>query len=141
MKLKQDEIRKQLSDKGLRITPQRTAVMVAIHYLGNHPTADQIIDHVRKSNPNIATGTVYSVLDTLTDHGLVKRVTTDMKVMRYDDVVSEHHHLYCTSCDVIEDYTDEELDEILRKYFKNKEIKGFHLQEISVQIKGTFDKC
>jgi Fur family peroxide stress response transcriptional regulator len=140
-RIKSDEIRKRLVEKGLRVTPQRIAVLDAIYNLGNHPSADQIIDFVRKANPNIATGTVYKVLDTLTYNRLTKRVTTDMNIMRYDGEVKEHHHLYCTSCDVIDDYVDEELNQLLENYFRNKKIEGFQLQEFSVQIKGTFDKC
>lgn len=142
MELESDKkIRELLNECGLRITPQRVAVLDAIYKMGNHPSTEQIIDYIRKSNPNIATGTVYKVLDNLTDNKLIRRVTTDTNVMRYDGIAREHHHLYCTRCDVIEDYEDEELDEILRRYFEKKQITGFNLQEISVQIKGTFDKC
>lgn len=142
MKLKtNNDLRTRLTGKGLRVTPQRIAVLDAIDKLGNHPAADQIIEYVRRANPNIATGTVYKVLDTLTGNRLIKRVTTDLNVMRYDGVVMEHHHLYCSECDVIQDYVDEDLNELLKKYFENKKIEGFHLQGFSVQIKGTFDKC
>ncbi len=141
MKLSIEEIRKKLSDKGLKVTPQRLAILDAIYKVGGHPTADNIIEHIRKSNPNIASGTVYKVLDTLIENNLVKRVTTDRDVMRYDGIMEKHHHLYCIECDIIEDYVDEELDEILNEYFKKKDIKGFHLKNIIVQINGTFDKC
>jgi Fur family peroxide stress response transcriptional regulator len=140
MKLSIEDIRKKLSDKGLRITPQRLAILDAIHKVGGHPTADNIIEHIRKNNPNIASGTVYKVLDTLIENNLVKRVTTDRDVMRYDGNMEKHHHLYCIECDIIEDYIDEELDALLKNYFKKKEIEGFHIKDFVLQIKGTFDK-
>jgi len=58
-------IREVLSEKGLKITPQRISILEAIYSLQNHPTADNIIEYIRKSHPNIATGTVYKVLETL----------------------------------------------------------------------------
>ncbi|WP_159517838.1 Fur family transcriptional regulator [Sunxiuqinia indica] len=141
MKTTIENIRNQLSDKGLKVTPQRIAILEAVYGVGGHPTADNIIEHIRKNNPNIASGTVYKVLDTLIENKLIRRVTTDRDVMRYDGVMGKHHHLYCTECDLIEDYIDEELDTVLREYFKNREIKGFHIKEFVLQIKGTFDKC
>ncbi len=141
MKLSIEDIRKKLSEKGLKVTPQRLAILDAIYKVGGHPTADNIIEHIRKNNPNIASGTVYKVLDTLIENNLVKRVTNDRDVMRYDGKMDKHHHLYCIECDIIEDYVDEELDTLLKNYFKKKEIEGFHIQDFVLQIKGTFDKC
>jgi Fur family peroxide stress response transcriptional regulator len=136
-----EEIRNKLSEKGLKITPQRLAILDAIYQLGSHPTADNIIEYIRQSNPNIASGTVYKVLDTLIENKLVKKVTTDKGVMRYDGIMENHHHLYCSECDLIEDYVDAELDEVLEEFFKKKKFTGFKLENIVVQIRGTFDKC
>lgn len=81
------------------------------------------------------------VLDTLIENNLVKRVNTDRDVMRYDGIMEKHHHLYCIECDIIEDYVDEELDLLLKEYFKKKEIKGFQIKDIILQLNGTFNKC
>ncbi len=141
MKMSQEEIKNRLSEKELKITPQRMAILEAIYDLRNHPTADNVIEYIRKKHPNIATGTVYKTLETLVNSGLVKKVTTDRDVMRYDGIMETHHHLYCSESDLIEDYHDEELDELLKKYFENKLLPGFKPEEFMLQIKGTFKKC
>lgn len=141
MKILIEDIRNKFAEKGLKITPQRVVILEAIYKLNNHPTADNIIEFIKESNPNIATGTVYKVLDALVENGLIKKVTTDKDVMRYDGIIKNHHHLYCSECDLIEDYTDEDLDKLLQEHFKNKEIKGFNIEDIVLQIKGTFKKC
>lgn len=141
MNLSLDQIRKNLTDKGLKITPQRMSILEAIYTLNNHPTADNIIEYIRKTHPNIATGTVYKVLDVLVENCLIKKVTTDRDIMRYDGVTEKHHHLYCSECDLIEDYMDPELDEILKEYFKKKSFPGFKIEDIILQIRGDFDKC
>jgi Fur family peroxide stress response transcriptional regulator len=134
-------IREKFSEKGLKITPQRVVILEAIYALNNHPTADNIIEYIRKFHPNIATGTVYKVLDTLIENQLIKKVKTDEDIMRYDGVIKNHHHLYCSECKLIEDYVDEELDTLLHDYFQNKKINGFKMENIVLQIRGTFDKC
>ena len=136
-----ENIRNKLSEKGLKVTPQRISILEAIYSLNNHPTADNIIEFIRVSHPNIATGTVYKVLDTLVENKLIKKVKTDRDILRDDGIVDNHHHIYCSECDLIEDYKDEELDVLLKEYFNKKQFEGFKLEDIVVQIRGTFDKC
>jgi len=139
MNLSTKEINQRLRDAGMKVTPQRHAILEAVHVLDNHPTADQIIDYIRKTHPGIATGTVYNVLDTMVEKKLVKRVKTDRDAMRYDAITKTHHHIYCAETDRIEDYFDEELDEILEAYFRKKNLHGFDIDSISLQIKGNFN--
>ncbi len=135
-----EKINEQLKNAGLKVTPQRLAILEAVYHLSNHPTADQIIEFIRTVHPNIATGTVYKVLDVLVEHGLIKRVKTDKDAMRYDGVSEKHHHLYCAETDRIEDYMDPELDQMLKVYFEKKGITGFDIEDIILQIKGHFKK-
>jgi Fur family peroxide stress response transcriptional regulator len=134
----QTEIRSKLTEKGLRITPQRLSIFEAIIILQNHPTAEDIIAFIRKNHPNIATGTVYKVLDSLAENGLISKVKTDKDIMRYDAMMVNHHHLYCVNSDKIKDYVDEELDELISGYFAKKEIAGFKIEDIKLQINGKF---
>ena len=131
-------IREQLRQKGLKVTPQRIAVYEAVVSLKNHPAADQIIEWIRKTHPNISQGTVYKVLDSLVENELIKKVKNEQGVMRYDAIMWQHHHLYCTDTDKIEDFIDPELDRLMKEYFRKKKIKGFKVKDITVQISGKF---
>ena len=136
--MKVTEIRDKLIEKGLKVTPQRIAILEAIIKLNNHPAAEKIIEYIRKNHPNIATATVYKVLDALVANELISKVTTERDVMRYDAVMESHHHLYCSESDRIEDYKDTELNEMIEKYFKNKDIPGFKIEDVKLQIIGKF---
>ena len=46
--MKISEIRSKLIEKGLKVTPQRMAILEAIIVLNNHPTAENIIEYIRK---------------------------------------------------------------------------------------------
>ncbi len=139
MKLSSEQIKQKLKDAGLRVTPQRHAILEAVYSLGNHPSAEQVIDYIRVRYPGIATGTVYNVLDVMVESGLVKRVKTDKDAMRYDAIMNRHHHIYCAETDRIEDYFDEELDELLQAYFRKKKLQDFKIEDIILQIKGNFN--
>ncbi len=129
---------KYLSDKKLKVTPQRVAVLEAIISSRTHPTAENIIEYVSEKHPNIGKGTVYRVLETLVKSKIIGKVKTDSGVMRYDPVIKNHHHLYCVNSDRIEDYEDDEINGILEKYFSQKNIKGFKIEDIRLQIIGKF---
>jgi len=130
------EIKNKLVEKNLKVTPQRVAILEAIVDLGNHPTADQIIEFIHKNHPNISSATVYKVLDTFVWSGLVNRVVTERNIMRYDAVMESHHHLYYSDSDKIEDYKDDELNRLLADYFRTKNIPGFKIEDLKLQIIG-----
>lgn len=127
-----------ISNKGLKVTPQRIAILEALVDLANHPTVDEIIDHIKDHHPSISTGTVYKTLETMKEKGLITKVISDREVMRYDAVLEKHHHLYSASTGRIEDYHDEELNKLLESYFEKKNIKDFDVEDIKIYITGEF---
>lgn len=130
----------QLKEKGLKVTPQRAAIYEAILKLNNHPTAENIIEYIKTNNPNISVGTVYKVLDTLVENNFLKKVKTEKDIMRYDALLSNHHHLYCVETDRIEDFEDDQLSTMIQNYFQTHQIKNFIIQDIKLQITGKFKK-
>ncbi|MBE0571390.1 MAG: transcriptional repressor [Ignavibacteriaceae bacterium] len=128
-----------LKDSNLKVTPQRVAVLEALNNLKNHPTADKIKEYVIKNHPNIAVGTIYKTLETFVEKGLVKKVKTEQDVMRYDAILDKHHHLYCEDTERIEDFFDNQLNDMLEDYFRKKKIPNFKVKDIKLQIIGTFN--
>lgn len=131
-------IRDFLPRHGLKITPQRVAVYEAISTLRDHPTADHIIEFIRKNHPNIAVGTVYNTLETFVEKGLIVKVKPDGEAMRYDADLEKHHHLYSEDSRRIEDYYDEDLNRVIEDYFSKKKIPGFRVKDVKVQVIGQF---
>lgn len=138
--MQMNEIKDKLVEKGLKVTPQRLAILEAIYTLNNHPTAEMIMDYIKDAYPGIASATVYKVLDALVENQLVRRVKTEKDRMRYDGIVDNHHHLYCTESEEIKDYMNEELDQLLAGFFKEHAIADFKIKEIKLQIHGNFLK-
>ena len=138
--MERSELIEALKEKGLKVTPQRIAIFEAIFKLNNHPSAENIIAHLREDNPHIAVGTVYKVLDSLVKNELLEKVKTESGTVRYDPLLSKHHHLYCVDTDEIQDFEDAELDNLVNEYFKKKKIKNFQILAIKLQLTGTFTK-
>ena len=140
MKLSVNQIRDRLTEKGMKVTPQRIAILEAIYALKNHPTAEMIMEHIKDTYPGIASATVYKVLDALEENQLIGRVKTEKEIKRFDGIVENHHHLYSRESDQIKDYVNEDLDELLADFFKKNHIDDFEIEEIKLQINGKFLK-
>ena len=125
---------------GLKVTPQRLAILEVLLSLDNHPTAEFIIRLIRLNHPNIAAGTVYKTLDTFTKKGLINKVKTEQDIVRYEAITQKHYHLYCPDSERIEDYTDNTLHELIEKYLNKNPIPGFVVKDINLQIVGIFKK-
>lgn len=127
-----------LKQKKLKVTPQRVLVFEAIMKIHGHPVAEQIIETVQKKNPNISQGTIYKTLEMFVKNGIIRKVKTDADVMRYDAETEKHHHLYCSETERIEDYYDEELNELIEDYFRRKQIPDFEMEDFKLQLVGRF---
>lgn len=140
MKLSVNQIKDRLIEKGMKVTPQRIAVLEAIYALKNHPTAEMIMEHIKDTHPGIASATVYKVLDALEENQLICRVKTEKEIKRFDGIVENHHHLYSSESNEIKDYINEDLDQLLADFFKKNHIDDFEIEEIKLQINGKFLK-
>ena len=92
--MNKEVVRKVLVEKGLKVTPQRLVVINTLNEIQNHPTAEKIIEYIKKNHPNIAVGTIYRTLETFVENGIIKKVKTEKDVLRYDVETENHHHLY-----------------------------------------------
>ena len=128
-----------LRSVGLRVTPQRLAVLRALDN-SNHPTAENVIELVQKTQPTISSGTIYHILDAFTEKEMISKVDTHGGVMRYDAILSNHHHLHDMGTNIIEDYFDDELFVLVKEHLKKKNLDNFTLEDIKIKLIGKFNK-
>jgi len=111
-----DGLRQQLKKAGLRVTPQRVAIMQTLCGSKDHPTAAKIYEDIRRQHPNLAIGTVYYTLDKLVEAGIVTSIgTVGDDQIHYDGDTTFHSHLACLSCQRIIDKQTPDLEEVMHK--------------------------
>jgi len=69
----------------------------------DHPTAAQILERVKQSQPGISLATVYNCLEVLVDHRTIKQVNFDREPSRYCSNLKEHGHFHDTNSGQIHD--------------------------------------
>lgn len=124
--------------RGLPVTIQRRAVLEVLLERSDHPTADQIVEAVRERTPPISRRTVYRVLDTLAELGMIRRVHHPGAATRFDAKPERHHHLVCLRCNRIVDWDGPGLERITLPEGKPH---GFEICDFSVQLMGTCPEC
>ena len=83
---------------GIKLTPQRLAILDYLEGNKNHPSADEIYKTVKKAFPTMSFATVYSTLEMLRQRGMLAELTIDPAKKRFDPNTERHHHLICSGC-------------------------------------------
>jgi len=115
-------------DIGLKLTPQRLAILGFLEGNLDHPSAEDIYKAVSVQFPTMSFATVYNTLDALREKGHIIELTIDPAKKRFDPCTNMHHHLICTSCKRVQDvHADFMLDlpEHVRGDFR---ITGNHIE-------------
>ena len=89
---------------GLRVTASRLAVFTALAANAPHASVDAVVGAVRERLGDGSAQTVYNVLRTFTEVGLVRRIEPAGRPGLYElRVADNHHHVVCRHCDAIAD--------------------------------------
>jgi Fur family peroxide stress response transcriptional regulator len=100
-----ESIIKQLRERGLKITPQRLAIIEVLVEQGNlHPGARLVYEEAKKKKRSLSLSTAYATLNELSRHGIIKTLQFDRMENRYDGNLEEHINLICERCKKILDY-------------------------------------
>lgn len=113
---------------GLKLTPQRLAILGCLEGNKSHPSADEIYAEVSKVFPTMSLATVYNTLEALRLKGEIRELTIDPDKKRFDPDTGLHHHLICTGCrKVVDIHVDYSLD-VPGDESKDFEITGSHIE-------------
>jgi Fur family peroxide stress response transcriptional regulator len=95
----------QLKERGLKVTPQRMAIIeVLIEQRNLHPGARLVYEEAKKKKKSLSLSTAYATLNDLSRHGIIKTLQFDRMENRYEGNLEEHLNLICERCKKILDY-------------------------------------
>ena len=129
---------RRLKEKGLKITPQRLAVidvLVAMRKL--HPSASAVYREARSIRKSLSLSTTYATLKELSVHGIIKTLQFDTGDNRYDANLKEHLNLICNGCGKILDYevsTPTDPGEVEKR-------TGFSVTDKRLEYYGYCEEC
>lgn len=134
---------------GYRITIAPEAILEILSKTNAHLSADEIYMKIRPTIPHIGLATVYRTLEVLTQMNVVHKLAFGNGRARYELAEglrggSNHHHLVCTQCTRIINYTDfadEEVTLLQRVEKALAEKHHFKMTHHLIQFHGVCQEC
>jgi Fur family ferric uptake transcriptional regulator len=138
-----------VKDCGYRMTLGREATLDVLSKSDEHLSAEDIYMRVHKIYPSIGLTSIYRTLDILTNIGLVNKFDFGHGRAKYELAEgsrgkTHHHHLVCTGCARVIDYTDfiDEEVALLKKTEEGLSRKyNFRITNHFIQFYGLCDNC
>ncbi len=123
-----------LREKGLKVTPQRLAILSELDGDRTHPTAMELFERLRPSMPTMSFATVYNTLAALTDQGLCAARALAPGPVRFDPNVAPHDHAVCDGCGLV-------LDLPLPGPTASANVPGFAVRAVERIYRGSCVDC
>lgn len=120
---------------GLKLTPQRLAILEYLESTREHPSAEDIYKALKDRFPSMSIATIYNTLEVLAEKGLVKTLPVDSSKKRFDTFTHPHHHFVCKKCGKIID---------IEKKFEisvPEELYDFEVEEYQIVFSGLCSQC
>jgi Fe2+ or Zn2+ uptake regulation protein len=126
-----------LTDRALKVTPQRVAVLEFLHGNPTHPSVDEVYQQVRKRFAYISRATIYNTITALVEAGLLQELLIQQEKTHVDWNVDPHHHFRCTTCEKVEDIPYS----VLTSDRLSKQMDGYRVTGVKVVMEGVCKDC
>lgn len=127
-----------LRQAGVRITPQRQAILNFLIQSDAHPTADEIYQSLSPDFPNISVATIYNNLKVFKKTGIVKELSYGDASSRFDFDTQNHYHVICENCGKIVDFHYPLLHEVEQLA---QHVTNFNISHHRMEIYGICEEC
>lgn len=126
---------KNLKEGGLKITPQRVAILKEIQSAG-HATVDEIYERILEIYPSISLATIYKNLTSMCEAGILNEIKPPLQKQRYELNHTRHAHLICQVCGSLQDI-DLDLKDLSLSTLESE----FEVTNINIAIYGVCKDC
>ena len=139
MRLTEREVVAVLRRHGYKLTPQRRAVIHVIASSQDHLTPATIYRKVHQDHPNIGLVTIYRTLEILAELELICELHAGGICRSYTiSTLQHHHHLICSNCGVVIDFTGHDLSELEQRLSIET---GFEIEDHLLEFFGLCRAC
>ncbi len=117
---------------GLKLTPQRRMIYETMTRL-RHATLEEIENDLKIKGVDMATSTVYRVLESFCSAGVLSLFFHPETGKGYYDITTkEHHHIF--SAEQVSDFEAPGLSDLVREYLRRQNIPEEDIEKVQVQI-------
>lgn len=139
MPLDADLITTELAARGLRLTPQRRAVVDAVAASNACLSPLEVYHAARKDCPDLGLTTVYRTLELLDEAGALRRIHGRDGCERLVPATTAHgHSVVCGVCGRVTEFTACDMSEVVAAAHRET---GYRITEHFLQLSGVCAGC
>jgi len=133
------DCQQELHTAALKVTPARLGVLAALEHTDTPLDVNEIIDYLKHHSIQADKVTVFRIMNSLTEKGLIVPIQLNESKLRYEHAAkADHHHFVCEQCGNIEDISDCNIF-LLEKDIQRK--KGLIIKRHSLEFFGICKNC
>jgi len=136
-----EQAQRVLSEHGRHAGQARHAVLELLDAQSCALSAIEIEQSLRASRRPVARASIYRILDELERLHLVQKLQVGHEMTRYEPVrtgAGHHHHLVCDSCGAVTPFSDDGLEDAIRKLSRRLPMR---VAEHEIVLRGACRVC
>ena len=122
----------------MNYSKQREIILDTLSKNAIHPTAEALLEFLKRDDSNVGMTTLYRNLNQLADAGLIKKIDGLEPSAHFDHNTFEHYHFICEKCKKVYDIPSSVAPDLVKN---TTEATGFDITSHDIVFHGICSGC
>lgn len=122
----------------MNYSKQREIILDTLSKNAIHPTAEALLEFLKRDDSNVGMTTLYRNLNQLADAGLIKKIGGLEPSAHFDHNTFEHYHFICEKCKKVYDIPSSVAPDLVKN---TTEATGFDITSHDIVFHGICSEC
>lgn len=122
----------------MNYSKQREIILDTLSKNAIHPTAETLLEFLKRDDSNVGMTTLYRNLNQLADAGLIKKIDGLEPSAHFDHNTFEHYHFICEKCKKVYDIPSSVAPDLVKN---TTEATGFDITSHDIVFHGICSEC
>ena len=122
----------------MNYSKQREIILDTLSKNAIHPTAEALLEFLKRDDSNVGMTTLYRNLNQLADAGLIKKIDGLEPSAHFDHNTFEHYHFICEQCKKVYDIPSSVAPDLVKN---TTEATGFDITSHDIVFHGICSEC
>ncbi len=122
----------------MNYSKQREKILDTLTSNAVHPTAEALLEILKRDNSNIGITTLYRNLNQLADAGMIKKIDGLETSAHFDHNTHEHYHFICNVCKKVFDVPSDVAPDLVKN---TRMATGFDIENHDIVFHGICSDC
>ena len=122
----------------MNYSKQREIILDTLSENAIHPTAEALLEFLKRDDSNVGMTTLYRNLNQLANAGLIKKIDGLEPSAHFDHNTFEHYHFICEKCKKVYDIPSSVAPDLVKN---TTEATGFDITSHDIVFHGICSEC